>query len=85
MARPHAELRSAHMSFILRGFLEPCPFMVMAENVAKAEMHRPLKAWAQNGALDAPTHIFHARASHIAKPSTSGERSDLLPWWWENE
>ena len=48
------------MSFILRGFLEPCPFMVMAENVAKAEMHRPLKAWAQNGALDAPTHIFHA-------------------------
>lgn len=31
----------------------------------KGKMPRPFKAWAQNGALDIPTHIFHARASHI--------------------
>ena len=73
------------MCLILRGFLEPWPVTGTAENVAKAEMHRPLKAWAQNGALDAPTHIFHARVSHIAKPSSSGERSELLPWWWGSE
>lgn len=85
MARPQAELRSTLVSLILTGFLEHCPFTVMAENVSKAEMHRLLKAWAQNGALDIPTHIFHARASHIAKPSTSGERSELLPWWWGSE
>ena len=85
MARPQAELRSTFVSLILTGFLEHCPFTVMAENVSKAEMHRPLKAWAQHGALDIPTHIFHARASHIAKPSTSGKRSELLPWCWGSE